>query len=114
MKNDSPYIAQILQNIATIKEFLGTATFEDFQKNQMMQSAVLMQLLQIGEMAKQVSEKARGQIDVPWKKMAGLRDVIVHEYYKVLLPLVWNSVISEFAVIEAPLGAYLKKHPSSG
>lgn len=111
MKSDAPYIAQILENIWAIREFLGAATLEDFQKNRMMQSAVLMQLLQIGETAKHVSEKTCAAIAVPWKKMAGLRDVIVHEYYKVLLPLVWNSAISDLEALEAPLAAYLKEHP---
>lgn len=110
-KSDSPYIAQILESVATIRKYVGEQSYEEFLADGKTQDAVLMQLQQIGETAKRVSTKTKTEINVPWKKISGFRDVIAHEYYDILLSLVWNNIISELHAIEAPLAKYLKAHP---
>ncbi len=101
----------MLECISHIRQYVGTQRYEEFLEDSKTQDAVLMQLQQIGETAKRVSEEARAEIDLPWKKIAGFRDVVVHEYYEILLSLVWNDVISKLHETEAPLAKYLEEHP---
>ena len=55
--------------------------------------AVLHQLIVIGEAAKRLSPDFRGaHPEVPWKSIAGLRDILVHEYDTVDLEEVWRTV----------------------
>ncbi len=110
-KSDSPYIAQMLECIANIRQYVGTLTYEEFLDDSKTQDAVLMQLQQMGETAKRVSDVAKDKVDIPWQKIAGFRNVVVHEYYDILLSLVWNDVISKLGDVEVPLATYLKEHP---
>ena len=111
-KSDSPYIAQILRNIERIQKYVGVMTFVEFEKDDQKQSAVLMQLQLICELAKRVSLKAREEMKtVPWPKITGFRDVIAHDYYRVQLPIVWSIIAEDLVAIEVPLAEYLKQHP---
>lgn len=110
-KSDSPYIAQMLECIANIRQYVGTQSYEEFLDDSKTQDAVLMQLQQIGETSKRVSDAAKAEINIPWQKIAGFRNVVVHEYYDILLSLVWNDVISKLDAVELPLAGYLKEHP---
>jgi len=49
------------------------------------QSAVIMQLIVIGELVKKLPESVKTQIDLPWKPIAGFRDLAVHEYFELEL-----------------------------
>lgn len=111
MKSSSPYIAQMLENIAKIRRFVGTMSIEEFRRDELVQSAVLMQLEQIGEMAKRVPEEARADTHIPWAQIAGMRNRIVHEYYNIDIENVWKIISEELARTEAPLAEYLKQHP---
>ena len=111
MKSDSPYIAQILENVSKIRIFIGAMPFDEFAKDELRQSAILMQLMQIGEMAKRVSEKAADEIQIPWSQIKGLRNRIVHEYYDIDIPNVWKIIAEELPKIEQPLADYIKKNP---
>ncbi len=111
MKSDSPYIAQMLECAAKIGRYVGEMSYEEFLKDEKTQSAVLMQLQQMGEMAKRVSEKTKTEVDVPWKKIAGFRDVVAHDYVDVDLENAWKIISLDLTQTEAPLVAYLKEHP---
>ena len=111
MKSDSPYIAQMLECIAKIRDFIGAQTYSEFCEDGKPQSAVLMQLQQMGEMAKRVSDKTKKEIDIPWKKISGFRDVVAHEYIDVDLENAWKIVSLDLVTTEAPLATYLTEHP---
>lgn len=69
------------------------------------QDAILRQLTIVGEAAKRVSEEFRASHpEVPWRRVAGFRDVVVHDYFKVDLEEVWRIVQGDvpalIAVIE--------------
>ena len=111
MKSDSPYVALMLDSIAKIHTFTMGVSFEAFTQNQEKQSAVLMQLLLIGEVGKSISPGAKRDIPIPWPEIAGMRNRVVHEYHDIDLNNVWKIITEDLSATEAPLVAYLKEHP---
>ena len=106
MKKDSVYIAQMLDAIGKIRRFTTGMNRESFFEDDKTQSAVIMQLALIGELAKKISSGMKEHIEVPWKDIAGFRDRAIHDYYEVDLDIVWNTVMSDLAVLETALRGY--------
>jgi len=103
MKKDSVYIEQILEASGKIKKFTEGYSREAFFKDQKTQSAVIMQLALIGELAKKISETAKSTIDLPWKDIAGFRDRAIHDYYQVDLNVVWDTITMDLPELESHL-----------
>src|SRR5690606_33058725 len=67
-----------------------------FEKNELVQSAVLHQLLVLGEATKRLSEDFRmAHPHIPWALIAQNRDRLIHGYDTVDLGIVWNTVTSD-------------------
>ena len=59
----------------------------------MIQDAVIRNLEIIGESVKNITPATREQYpDIPWKQMAGLRDILIHQYFGVDLDTIWLVV----------------------
>ena len=84
------YLQDILESIEYIQRFLEGVSQEEFYENVEKQDAVLRRLEIIGEAVKHLPDKIRkNHPDVPWRQIAGMRDVIVHEYFGITLEMVW-------------------------
>ena len=79
---------------------MDLAQFKDDDKTQ---SAVILQLVVIGEMAKRISDETKNTIDLPWKEIAGFRDVAVHDYFSLDFEIVWQTVIDDIPVVKGSL-----------
>lgn len=63
-------------------------------------SALLYQITIIGEATKRLSQDYRQQHpEIPWRNLAGMRDVLVHEYDQIDLDIVWNVVCQEIPTL---------------
>jgi uncharacterized protein with HEPN domain len=91
-KDDNIYLQHILDAIDLILQYIKGENFESFERNRMLQDAVIRELEIIGEASKNLSENIRGRYsDVPWKEMAGMRDKLIHAYFGVNLAAVWKT-----------------------
>ena len=87
------YLQDILESIEAIEEYVQSTTEEQFYRNRQVQDAVLRGLEIIGEAVKNLDEDFRNKYpEIPWKKVAGLRDVLIHEYFGVSLKRVWRVI----------------------
>lgn len=103
MKSDKVYIDQILESIAKIEDFIGEMASEQFHTDAKTQSAVILQLMLIGEVSKKISEETKNTINLPWKDIAGFRDRAIHKYFEVDLDVVWTTVTDDLPLLDEAL-----------
>lgn len=91
-KNKS-YIQDILNSCNKCLVFTKEMNFEDFEKDDKTISAVQHQILIIGEATKRLSSEFRSQhLHIPWKAMAGMRDILIHSYENADLEEIWKTI----------------------
>ena len=87
------YLEDILDCIGKIEEYSKGISYTEFKKDQMRIDAVIRNLEIIGEAVKKLPDDFRkGYPDVEWAKIAGLRDILIHEYFGVNLEIIWDVV----------------------
>ena len=97
------YLRHILDAIRDIESFTKGVSEEKFGCTKLLQDAVIRNLEIIGEASKRVPKKIKDKHkDIEWKKIAGMRDVLIHDYLGVDVEIVW-------AVIENRLPELKKK-----
>jgi len=80
MNRDQIYLKHISDAIGRINEYVSIG-YDEFMSHSHWQDAVIRQLEIIGEATKQISVKLRDQYtQVPWRRIAGLRDILIHDY----------------------------------
>ena len=88
---DLEALIDIYDAASNVVSFTDDATFDNFKTNLEKQSATLYQIQIIGEATKKLSLEFReAHSHIPWKQMAGMRDIIAHDYNKVDLGTVWD------------------------
>ena len=93
MKKDKVYLTHILDAISDVEKFMQEVSEEEFFVNKEKQYAVLRGLEIIGEASKNLSNELKEKSsNVDWKDIAGMRDKLIHAYFGVNLPLVWETV----------------------
>lgn len=89
----SEFLQDILDTIADIEIFTDNVEFEAFQANREKVLAVVKSIEILGEAVKKVPDDIRSQYpDLPWKSIAGMRDVLVHEYWGIDVNIIWATV----------------------
>jgi len=92
MRSDLERLKDILQGIKQIEEYTIDGK-KSFEQNTLIQSAVLFQILVIGEAVGDLSLNLREQYqDIPWAKIIGMRNIVAHEYFRIDLKVVWAVV----------------------
>ena len=93
------YLAQILERAERIQRYIenGEGVFE---RDTMVQDAVIRNFEVIGEAVKQLPEQYRSQHpEIPWRLMAGFRDVLIHGYEGVGLRRVWLAATEDLPAV---------------
>jgi uncharacterized protein with HEPN domain len=99
MNRDALYLRHILEAIQKIETYTAAGR-QAFMEGSHWQDATIRQLEIIGEATKQLSRELRASNpDVQWRRMAGLRDVLIHEYFGVDLTAVWQLTLTEIPVL---------------
>ena len=91
MQRDDSLLLDMLQAAKQIQEYTSGLQEQDFLNSRRDQDAVLLQCTVLGEMAKRVSLEFRNaHPEIPWRKIMGFRNVVVHDYFQVDVHRVWK------------------------
>jgi uncharacterized protein with HEPN domain len=106
-KDPRVYLAHILECIQRVERFTNEGRSRFFQ-DVMVQDAVLRNFEVIGEAAKRLDDAYRAaHPQIPWRALAGLRDVLIHQYETVDLERVWAMVEGELPGLREAIAALL-------
>jgi uncharacterized protein with HEPN domain len=103
-KDPKVFLAHFLDSIQLIEEYSKKVNQAKFLKKKPLQDAIIRRLEIIGEAVKNLPNAYKTKYpDVPWKQMAGMRDILIHEYFDVDLFLTWKVVKHEIPLIKKRL-----------
>ena len=102
-------LEDILEAIRKIEKYTKNLGRDDFIKNSMVADAVVRNLEIIGEASKNVpAEVQKKLLHIPWKKLSGIRNRIVREYFGVDLSIIWYIIENELAQLKQTISKELK------
>src|SRR5260370_1000501 len=93
MRHDRQRLQDILDAARLIQEFASNRTKLELERDALFQSAVLHQLYLIGEATNRLSESLKKKFpQVPWSSIHGFRNRIAHEYFRLDMDLIWQTI----------------------
>jgi uncharacterized protein with HEPN domain len=102
------FLQDVLDASANVVEFLGAMTRTEFEADKKTVHAVVRNLEVIGEAIKSVPPEVRGQHpQVPWQRIAGLRDILIHHYFEIDIDIVWDIVQNKLPELKLQIEAIL-------
>jgi uncharacterized protein with HEPN domain len=102
------YLVDILRSAEAIQSYIEGYSRESFLKDPKTQDAVLRRLLVIGEAAARLAPETEARFEnIPFRKMAGLRNRVVHDYGQIDFEIVWESVTLHLPQVRTELSAFL-------
>jgi len=91
-KEPKIFIEHILQCIEHLEQYLKGITKTEFLDSVQLQDAVIRRIEIIGEAVKNIPKQVKNKYpDIAWKEIAGMRDILIHEYFGVDLELTWKA-----------------------
>ena len=97
-------LKKIVSEIDVGIDMLGNKDLEAFLQNEMLKRAIGMTVINIGELIKNVTDELRtAHPDIPWKQVAGFRDITAHKYQTLRMEDVYQVVVEDFPVLKEQL-----------
>lgn len=103
------YLQDMIDSINDIDAFTKNMDFESFTKDRKTINAVIRSIEVIGEAAKNIPQSVRNKhTSIPWKKMVGMRDKMIHEYFGVDMEILWKTIKEDIPSLKPLVQELLK------
>ncbi len=107
MKNPRLYLRQILEAADFILE--TAHSLQDLQTSKLIRDAVIRNFEVMGEATKRLSPAFRVQHpQIPWRSLAGFRDVLIHDYDEVVIEVVWDVIQNSLPIVRLEVARLLE------
>lgn len=104
MWRDDAYLLDILLAARQALEFTAGLEWEEFQADTMCQHATMRTLEIVGEAARKISDEIKAaHPEIPWNDMIGLRNRLIHEYFRIDVEKVWDTVQNDIPALIAAI-----------
>lgn len=95
------FLEHIIESLDLIESYLENQSEKSFKKSQQLQDSCIRRLEIIGEAVKNLPAGLKlSYPHIPRKKIAGMRDILIHEYFGVDIELTWRVLTKELAAIK--------------
>ena len=103
-KDDKYYKNKITADLEFIQRNMSNQSFDEFQKNELLQDSMMFRLIQVSENAKKLTDTFReNHAEIPWGDVFGLRNKIVHEYGGLVLKIVYDTLVKDIPELSKKL-----------
>lgn len=107
MRDDGERLRDIVEAIEQIEKYAADGQ-QRFMDDELVQIWTIHHLQVIGEAANALSAEAREQLpSLPWSDIIGMRHILVHQYFRVAMAVVWETVIRDLPALKAAISAQL-------
>lgn len=104
LHRDQIIIQKILSEIDVGMDMMGKTELNDFLADEKLKRAISMTVLNIGELVKNITEETRKEYpQVPWKAIAGMRDITAHKYQTLRMEDVYYTVQKDLPALKEQL-----------
>ncbi|NWQ40287.1 DUF86 domain-containing protein [Bacillus sp. EB106-08-02-XG196] len=87
------FLEDILAAAIKVEKYIKGLSFDEFVDNDLVSDAVIKNILVIGEATKNIPDVIRNvNPEIEWRKMAGMRDMMIHGYFSINERIVWDVV----------------------
>jgi uncharacterized protein with HEPN domain len=114
MRHYKLYLKDILFAIEKIEKYTKGLSHFEFKKNSLVIDGVVRNLEIIGEASKKLPTEIKNNLpDIEWKKMTGLRDILIHEYFGIDKDIVWDIIQNKLPSLKKKISELMKSKANS-
>ena len=103
-RKDNIIIKKIISEIDVCSDMVKGVSLNGFLEDEKLKRACAMTVINIGELVKNMSDETRAEYKhIPWKAIAGMRDITAHAYQTLRMEDVYNTIVTDLAQIRGEL-----------